>query len=126
MKKMFFMDDGLLCGTPEALSWSMNLINKLEPRSGLFLKFSKMDAYAPSAQAADECRKLLPKEVKVHYDPEMNFTYLRTPIGSDEFVQKQLEIKLRTLQRDIQKSNRISPPSRVFYITTNLYFFMQS
>ena len=100
--KLFFMDDGMLCGTPAALSWSLDLINGLEPISGLFLKYSKMDAHAPNAVAAEECRRLLPEGVEVHHNEEMNFVWLKAPIGSDKFVKEQLECKLRVLQGEVE------------------------
>ena len=61
-----------------------------------------MDAHAPNAEAAVECERLLPEEVRVHHNPEMNFVYLRTPIGSDDFVKGQLEIRLMNLRRKIE------------------------
>ena len=42
--KQFFMDDGLLVGSPLAMKWSLDLIKKLENISGLKLKFTKMSA----------------------------------------------------------------------------------
>ena len=48
-RKQFWMDDGLLFGAPEALKWSLHLIEKQEPTSGLKLKLTKMDIHAPSS-----------------------------------------------------------------------------
>ena len=59
--KQFFMDDGLLVGTPLAMKWSLDLIEKLENISGLKLKFTKMSAYAPTPSTARLCRELLPR-----------------------------------------------------------------
>ena len=72
-EKLFFMDDGLLCGTPMALKWCLHLIQRLEPISGLKLKFKKMSAYAPNEVSARRCKQLLPSEVEVHEDEEMSF-----------------------------------------------------
>ena len=47
-RKQFFMDDGLLYGTPQALKWSLDLIEKLVSVSGLKLKWSKMSVHAPN------------------------------------------------------------------------------
>ena len=51
-RKQFFMDDGLLCGTPEAIKWSLDLIEKFENISGLKLKWEKMSIHAPDAASA--------------------------------------------------------------------------
>ena len=69
------MDDGLLYGTPEAVKWCLDLIEKLEPISGLKLKWVKMSVHAPNAMSAQLCRILIPS-VKVIEDKEMNFVYL--------------------------------------------------
>ena len=45
-KTQFFMDDGLLYGTPEAMKWCLDLIEKLESTSGLKLKWKKMSVHA--------------------------------------------------------------------------------
>ena len=55
-EKQFFMDDGLLWGTPLAMRWTLDLMEKLEPVSGLKLKFVKMSVYAPNSKLAQECR----------------------------------------------------------------------
>ena len=44
-KTQFYMDDGLLFGTPVALKWCLDLIDKLEHVSGLKLKLTKMSAF---------------------------------------------------------------------------------
>ena len=95
------MDDGLLFGTPLALKWALDLIEKLEPISGLKLKFVKMSAYAPDASSARLCRQLLPSGVKIFEDKEMNFVYLKTPIGTVHFVENYLEGKLARLRKEI-------------------------
>ena len=71
-RKQFYMDDGLLYGTPLAFKWTLELIGKLEPVSGLKLKYTKMDVYAPTAALALECRQLLPDNFDIHEDEEMN------------------------------------------------------
>ena len=44
-EKQFFMDDGLLCGTPLAMKYCVDLIRSLEPISGLKLKYVKINIY---------------------------------------------------------------------------------
>ena len=99
------MDDGLLYGTPVAMKWSLDMIRSLEPISGLKLKYVKMSAYAPDSATAQICRDLLPKQLVVHEHEDMNFVYLKTPIGNDSFVEDYLEEKLCRLKKEI---NRLS------------------
>ena len=96
------MDDGLLVGTPLAMKWSLDLIEKLENISGLKLKFTKMSAYAPTPATARLCRELLPKDVVVFEDAEMNLVWMKTPIGSEGFVEKYLDGKLVRLREEIK------------------------
>ena len=51
-ENQFYMDDGLLCGSPEAMRWCLDLIEKLEPISGLKFKWTKMSVHAPNAKNA--------------------------------------------------------------------------
>ena len=62
------MDDGLLYGTPEAIKWSVELIESLVPISGLRMKYVKMNAYTPDQSSAQICRKLLPSYLEVRKD----------------------------------------------------------
>ena len=62
-EKQFYMDDGLLCGTPEAMKWCLDLIEKLEPNSGLKLKWVKMSVHAPNAESAQLCSQLPPNDI---------------------------------------------------------------
>ena len=58
------------------MKWCLDLIKRLEPISGLKLKFTKMSAYAPNKVGATMCEKFLPREVEIHEDKEMNVVYL--------------------------------------------------
>ena len=60
-----------------------------------------MNLHAPNATNAQLCRDLLPSTIKVIDDEEMTFAYVKTPIGSNEFVQSYLEKKCTQLQREI-------------------------
>ena len=80
-RKQFFMDDGLLFATPEAMKWCLELITKLEPISGLKLKWTKMSVHAPNALSAQACRKLLPAAVQVIEDEKLNFGWRRQICG---------------------------------------------
>ena len=46
-EKLFFHDDGLLMGTPEALGWSAKLLEDLTPVSGFKMKWVKTECHAP-------------------------------------------------------------------------------
>ena len=107
-EKQFFMDDGLLYETPEAVKWCLDLIEKLEPVSGLKLEWTKMSVHAPTEASAESCRRLLPKSVKIVEDQEMNFVYLQTPIGADAFVQSYLEKKLARLRSEISSPSEMT------------------
>ena len=107
-RKQFFMNDGLLYGTPEAMKWTVHLIQKLEPISGLKLKLIKMSVHAPNSVSAEVCRQLLPKNITVVEDEEMNLVYLKTPIGTDKFVESYLEEKLVRFRKEIDLRNEMT------------------
>ena len=100
-KKQFFMDDGLLYGTPVALKWAVDLMKSLETISGLRMKFLKMSVYAPDAASAQMCKEKLPSQLEIFEDEDMNFVYLKTPIGTKEFVESYLEKRLCRLREEI-------------------------
>jgi len=102
------MNDGLLYGTPEVVKCCVDLIEKLEPISGLKLKWVKMSVHAPNAHSAKLCRELLPSTMEVCEDEEMNFVYLKTPIGTDDFVESYLEKKLARLRTEIRSVSEMT------------------
>ena len=101
-RKQFFMDNGLLFGTPVSVKWSIDLMEKLESISGLKLKWTKMSIHAPNAETDCLCRSLFPDAIDIIENEEMNFVYLKTPIGSDNFVESYLEKKLLRLRKEIE------------------------
>ena len=107
-EKQFFMDDGLLYGTPVAMRWTLDLIEKLEPLSGLKLKHTKMSVHTPNAKLVEECRLLLPGSLAIHESEDMNFVYLKSPIGSDAFVEAYLEGKLNHLREEIKRLSQMT------------------
>ena len=78
----FFMGNGLLYGTPVAMKWSLDMIKSLEPFSGLKMKYVKMSVYAPNSETAQICRDLLPNQLAIHEDEDMNFVYLKPRLGT--------------------------------------------
>ena len=65
-------------------------------------KYIKISVYASNSKVAQDCRQLLPSNLEIHEDEDMNFVYLQTPIGSDEFVESYLEGKLARLSKEIR------------------------
>ena len=55
----------------------------------------------PMLRAQNSCRELLPSEIQVIENENLNFVYLKTPKGEDAFVEKYLEEKLTQLRREI-------------------------
>lgn len=73
VQKRFYMDDGLLCGTPDSIKTWLNLIERLETTSGLKLKWVKMSVHAPDAASAEFCRQVLPDYINIIRDENMAF-----------------------------------------------------
>ena len=106
-EKQFFMDDGLLYGTPEAMKWCLDLIKKLESTSGLKLKWKKMRVNAPDSATAQLCKQLLPGDIRIVEDG-MNFVSLKASIGTDRFVEGYLEEKMIRLRKEINLLSEMS------------------
>ena len=109
------MDDGLLYGTPEAMKWSLDLIERLELISGLTLKWTKMSVHALNGASAQMCRKLVPTSVEVVENVEMNFVYLKTPMGIDNFVETYLAKKLTPLKTEINSLSEMTHLHECFF-----------
>ena len=98
------MDDGLLYGTPAALKWCLDLIEKLGLIAVLKLKcakWAKMSVHAPNTGCAQVYTALLLQKEKVFENEDMNFVYLKTPIGSDNFVKCYLEKQLARREKEV-------------------------
>ena len=94
--KICFWDDCVLAGSPAAIAEAAELISELSEETGLELKWSKCHLNAPSKEIGDECRNLFTKGIQIH--DSMNLTWMKVPIGSDEYVIPKLEAKLDDLQ----------------------------
>ena len=90
------------------MKWSLDMIRSLEPISGLKMKYIKMSVYAPDSATAQVCRDLLPKQLLIHEDENVNFVYLKTPIGNDSFVEEYLEERLCRLRQEINRLNEMT------------------
>ena len=90
------------------MKWSLDLIEKLEPISGLKLKWAKMSVHAPNSASALSCRQLLPDYIEIVEDETMSFVYLKTPIGTDSFVENYLDEKLTRLQEEINSLSEMT------------------
>ena len=97
---MFFDDGGLLAGTLESLSWAAKFIDEMSSVSGLKMKWSKTECHAPGTEVANRCRAQLPAEVVV--EENLNFKFLKAPIGSDVWVKRQFDTKLAELRNQIE------------------------
>ena len=104
-QKIFFHDDGLLKGSPEALGWAAKFFDAMTPVSGLKMKWCKTVCHAPGMEVARRCSLVLPKEVQVFND--MNMKFLKAPIGSNEWVNKELDEKLKELKIQIDQVSRM-------------------
>ena len=62
-----------------------------------------MSVHTPNAKLAEECRLLLPSSLEIHESDDMNFVYLKSPIGSDAFVEDFLQGKLNRLREEIKR-----------------------
>ena len=71
------------------------------------LKWVKMSVHAPNPTSAKLCQNLLPN-IKVIEDSEMNFVYLKSPIGSDKFVESYLQEKLERLRSEINSLSEMT------------------
>ena len=59
-----------------AIKWSLDMIKSLAPISGLKKKDVKMSVHAPDSATAQTCRDILPNELEIREDENMNFIYL--------------------------------------------------
>ena len=103
--KLFFHDDGLLAVTPGSLGWAAKFIDELSPVSGLKIKWSKTECHAPGPGIASQCRVELPIGVVV--EENLDFNFLKAPIGSDGWVKRQLQAKLEELRKQIELISRM-------------------
>ena len=61
-----------------------------------------MSVHASSAASAKLCRELLPGNIEIIENEHMNFVYLKSPIGTDSFVESYLEERLTRLRKEIR------------------------
>ena len=67
-----------------------------------------MSIHAPNAESGRLCRQLLGSSIEVTEDETMNFVYLKTPIGTDTFVEKYLDEKLVRLKKEIRSLSEMT------------------
>ena len=66
---------------------------------------------------ADGCRRVFPKDLRIH--GIMNIIWLKTPIGTDEFVHEQLKIKAEELKETIIKISKMPFKMEAFTLMRN-------
>ena len=100
-----YLDDAFTKSKPAAVVQILKTIKDLEVKTNLKIKISKCHVHAPNPRVADECRLLIAsteeisestKKINIHSN--MNLKFLNTPIGTDEFVAKELNKKLEGLK----------------------------
>ena len=99
----WFLDDGFMVGTAEAVNAAIRKIMDLAKTTGLHLKLGekgKCHVWCPSAEVYDSCSDSFADGVNVH--PTMDdMEVLGAPIGSDSFVETQLDKKLVELEATV-------------------------
>ena len=60
---------------------------------------------------------MFPKDVKIHGD--MNIVWLKTPIGTDEFLHEQMKIKAQELKETIIKISKMPFKMEAFTLMRN-------
>ena len=104
LKTQFFWDDGALVGDPETIAVAAETIHGLNLETGLNLRWDKCYVHCRNetdAQALKPRFERISKEIKVI--PSLNMTYLKVPIGSDDWVAESLTEKLDELKTTIER-----------------------
>ena len=99
---LFYWDDTALVGSPSALATAARIIADCAHETGLELRWKKCHLYG-TPTTIDKCRSLqnpsFPTTITFHAD--LNIEYLKTPIGSDGFVNLWMTSKLQELTQAI-------------------------
>ena len=112
-----YWDDLFVKGDVKAVVEVIHTLELLANKTNLKLRLSKCHVYAYGEETANKCRELFPPKVTVHDD--LNILWLKTPIGSDEFVSAQLNLKLREIKSTIDKVSKIPFKMEAFTLLRN-------
>ena len=101
-----YWDDMYLKASPRAAAKTMWMLMALEKKTNLHMRLSKCHVYGRDEETAQLCSELFPAGgVTIHDD--MNMMMLKTPVGTDQFVQEQLEIKLQRIKSAVMKISKM-------------------
>ena len=97
-----YWDDAFAKASPAAALEVVKAIHNLESETNLKANFDKFHIHAPNDKLAKECEELFKvyPDVKIH--SSMNLTFLRTPVGADDFVEAELDKKLKELRKKVK------------------------
>ena len=60
-----------------------------------------MSVHAPNAARAKRYKALLPRNIAIAEEENMNFIYIYTPIATDSFIESLLDKRLSCLRQEI-------------------------
>ena len=95
--KLFYVDDLLLIADLETLLKALNIIHEVEELTGIKINLKKTVLHCPNKTVYKEAKRMLGEKITILCT--MNTTYLKSPIGDNEFVKNHLKEKLRELKR---------------------------
>ena len=107
--KLFYVDDLLLIADFDTLSVAIKIITELEDLTGIEINLEKTTLHCPNDKLYKRAKNLFGSLIKIVNT--MNLTYLKCPIGDDEFVKKHLEAKLKELRRTTKTAWRDALPT---------------
>ena len=95
---VFYLDDGILCGSAENVGRALRRIQELGPRMGLSLKMSKCSLICPSGSLSDAASRNFPTELLFEEETgesrvtlNGNFQFLGAAFGDGEFCEGVLQ-----------------------------------
>ena len=81
-----YWDDGFAKTTPAVALEIFETIVNLQPKTNLGAQLDKCHINAPNEEVAQECRNLFTRFPKIRIHASMNLNFLKTPVGTDQFV----------------------------------------
>ena len=109
-----YWDDAFSKSQPAAAFRVVKTIMKLEAETYLKPNLTKFHLYAPNERVAEQCRELFAEIKGIEIHNKMNIVFLRTPIGSDEFVESKLNTKLKELKEKVNNIVRLPHKMEAF------------
>ncbi len=99
--RLWYWDDSTIVGPPEVVAAAAQYLSKLTKMTGLELRWDKCHLHCVDEEAKDwiKSEKLFNEGVELH--GSLDFEFLKVPIGCDEFVEKELDVKADELEHQI-------------------------